>query len=202
MRLDRSWPDSFVVRTLRPRKLQKGKLPDCPRRSRSFRCRRQTDRRRRGVATVEDGRVEMWRGFCRPDISVSAPFVWRCLSGSTVAPFPHPAHRTGRADFPASGLYWAFFVKVSRHFCHPLSFQPFVRPALPSILPPRPHSSIAVARSGGQGRSFFSAAEGSSLTDARTAAGCRRSGGCRHAQIFSTLCLVHPGAVELPLSYF
>src|SRR5208282_6509263 len=45
------------------------------------------------------------------------------------------------------------------------------------ILPPRPHISIAVARSGGQGRRFFSAAEGSSLTDASTAAGCRRSGG-------------------------
>ena len=28
-------------------------------------------------------------------MSVPAPFVWRCLSGSTVAPFPHPAHRTG-----------------------------------------------------------------------------------------------------------
>jgi hypothetical protein len=46
-----------------------------------------------------------------------------------------------------------------------------------SILPPRPHISIAVARSGGQGRRFFSAAEGSSLTAASTAAGCRRSGG-------------------------
>src|SRR5215831_14007694 len=33
---------------------------------------------------------------------------------------------------------------------------------------------LAVARSGGQGRRFFSAAEGSSLTDASTAAGCRR----------------------------
>ncbi len=47
---------------------------------------------------------EMWCGFCRSDISVSAPFVWRCLSGSTVAPFPHPAHRTGRADFPHPAL--------------------------------------------------------------------------------------------------
>ena len=46
-----------------------------------------------------------------------------------------------------------------------------------SILPPRPHISIAVARNGGQGRRFFSAAEGLSLTDASTAAGCRRSGG-------------------------
>ena len=24
----------------------------------------------------------MWRGGCRLDLSVSAPFVWRCLSGS------------------------------------------------------------------------------------------------------------------------
>src|SRR5215831_14141014 len=48
------------------------------------------------VTVTEDmGRVEMWRGFFRSIISVSAPFVWRCLSGSTVAPFPHPAHRTG-----------------------------------------------------------------------------------------------------------
>jgi hypothetical protein len=28
------------------------------------------------------GRVEMWRGGCRLNISVAAPFVWRCLSGS------------------------------------------------------------------------------------------------------------------------
>jgi hypothetical protein len=46
----------------------------------------------------------MWRGVCRSDISVSAPFVWRCLSGSTMAPFPHPAHRTGRADLPHPAL--------------------------------------------------------------------------------------------------
>src|SRR5208337_1221348 len=37
-------------------------------------------------------------------MSVSAPFVWRCLSGSAVAPFPHPAHRTGQADFPHPAL--------------------------------------------------------------------------------------------------
>jgi hypothetical protein len=35
-----------------------------------------------------------------PDISISAPFVWRCLTGLAVAPFPHPAHRTGQADLP------------------------------------------------------------------------------------------------------
>ncbi len=38
------------------------------------------------------------------------------------------SNRTGR--FPASGLYGAFFVKAaSRHFCLPLSFHSFVRPA-------------------------------------------------------------------------
>ena len=46
------------------------------------------------------GRVEVWRGCCRPNISVSAPFVWRCLTGPTLAPFPHPARQTGHADFP------------------------------------------------------------------------------------------------------
>ena len=40
----------------------------------------------------------------RLSMSVSAPFVWRCLSGSAVAPFPHPAHRTGQADFPHPAL--------------------------------------------------------------------------------------------------
>jgi len=38
------------------------------------------------------------------NISVAASFVWRCLNGSTMAPFPHPAHRTGQADFPHPAL--------------------------------------------------------------------------------------------------
>src|SRR3984893_1888923 len=50
------------------------------------------------------GRVEVWRGGCRPNISVAAPFVWRCLTGSTLAPFPHLAHRTGHADLPHPAL--------------------------------------------------------------------------------------------------
>ena len=52
-----------------------------------------------------DGRVEAWRGGGRLSISVSAPFGRRCLSGSTMAPFPRPAHRTGQADLlhPALG---------------------------------------------------------------------------------------------------
>jgi hypothetical protein len=54
--------------------------------------------------SVEDGRVGMWRGGFRPNISVAASFVWRCLSGSTVTPSPHPAHRSGHADFPHPAL--------------------------------------------------------------------------------------------------
>src|ERR1700746_3402317 len=64
---------------------------------------------REGVARLGDSvpaesRVEMWRRGGTPDISVAALFVWRCLTGSAVAPFPHPAHRTGRADFPHPAL--------------------------------------------------------------------------------------------------
>ena len=40
----------------------------------------------------------------RSNISVSASFVWRCLSVSTMTSFPHPAHRTGHADFPHPAL--------------------------------------------------------------------------------------------------
>jgi hypothetical protein len=50
------------------------------------------------------GRVEMWRGGGRFGLSVAAPFVWRCPSNLTVAPFPHPAHRTGHADLPHPAL--------------------------------------------------------------------------------------------------
>jgi len=37
-------------------------------------------------------------------LSVAAPFVWRCPSNLAVAPFPHPAHRTGHADLPHPAL--------------------------------------------------------------------------------------------------
>src|SRR6266478_6182256 len=70
----------------------------------SVRLGSRTGRRRASRSVAESGRVEMWRGCCRPNISVSASFVWRCLSGSTVTPFPHPAHRTGRADLPHPAL--------------------------------------------------------------------------------------------------
>src|SRR5215510_1626226 len=50
------------------------------------------------------GRVGMWRGGCRLGLAVAAPFVWRCLNIRTMTPFPHPSHRTGRADFPHPAL--------------------------------------------------------------------------------------------------
>ena len=46
----------------------------------------------------------MWRGGLRFCLSVAAPFVWRCLNSLTITPFPHPAHRTGHADFPHPAL--------------------------------------------------------------------------------------------------
>ena len=57
-----------------------------------------------GRETPDRGRVWMWRGGVRLTMSVAAPFVWRCLSRSAITPFPHPAHRTGRADFPHPAL--------------------------------------------------------------------------------------------------
>jgi hypothetical protein len=45
---------------------------------------------------------------------LSAPFVWRCLNSSTMAPFPHPAHRTGHADLPHPALGQDFTPSLSR----------------------------------------------------------------------------------------
>src|ERR1035437_6180726 len=50
------------------------------------------------------GRVEMWRGSSRLGVFVAPPFVWRCPSNPAITPVPHPAHRTGRADFPHPAL--------------------------------------------------------------------------------------------------
>src|SRR6516165_2422691 len=46
--------------------------------------------------------VARWVRF---GLSVAGPFVCRCLTSRTLLPFPHPAHRTGRACFrhPALG---------------------------------------------------------------------------------------------------
>src|SRR6266481_1889438 len=87
-------------------------------------------------------------------MSVSAPFVWRCLSGSTMAPFPYPAHRTGRADFPHPALGQDFTLSratpsaASEHlleligfpisgsfttYCVCLELRPLPPPALPGF---------------------------------------------------------------------
>src|ERR1035438_1954869 len=42
--------------------------------------------------------------WCRCGLSVAGPFVRRCLTSLTMLPFPHPAHRTGCADFPLPPL--------------------------------------------------------------------------------------------------
>src|SRR5258708_9277477 len=64
----------------------------------------------------------MWGGGFRWHISVAAPFVWRCLNGSTIAPFPHPAHRTGQADFPHPACMGLCFSRrhqpISVVLCH------------------------------------------------------------------------------------
>ncbi len=58
-------------------------LPD------SFGCTLSNGRGLDGVATGSFGRVGMWRGGGRIGLSVSAPFVWRCLISRALAPFPH-----------------------------------------------------------------------------------------------------------------
>jgi hypothetical protein len=69
-------------------------------------------------------------------------------------------------------LYGAFFVKgASRHFCCSLLLDSLFDPRREHSFVPT-HITVAVARSVGQRRRFFSAAEGLSLTNASTAAGC------------------------------
>src|SRR5271168_1313653 len=42
--------------------------------------------------------------WVRCGLSVTGPFVCRCLTSLALLPFPHPAHRTGRADLPHPAL--------------------------------------------------------------------------------------------------
>ena len=62
-------------------------------------------RSRHALRQAKIGRVGMWRGGGRLGLSISAPFVRRCLSSRAMIPFPHPSHRTGRAllTHPALG---------------------------------------------------------------------------------------------------
>jgi Integrase core domain len=54
-------------------------------------------------ARQTNGRVEMWRGGLRSDLSVAAAFVWRCLTSLAITPFPHPPGH--RRQLPASGSH-------------------------------------------------------------------------------------------------
>ena len=92
-----------------PRRCHHGNRPARSARGVPVHCRagarRVTDLRcRRPYLLTASGRVGMWRGGVRSGISVAAPFVWRCLNGLTIAPFPHPPHRTWRANFPHHAL--------------------------------------------------------------------------------------------------
>ncbi len=55
------------------------------------------------AGTTGFGRVGMWRGGGRIGLSVSSPFVWRCLTSRAMTPFPHPPGRRRRS--PASGSH-------------------------------------------------------------------------------------------------
>src|SRR5258706_15447746 len=87
-----------------------------------------------------------------------------------------PPHRSVRAQFghtACMGLVWGFVCQGGINpFLSSFVIPFFCSTCAASILSSRPHICIAVAHSGGQGRRFFSAAEGLSLTDASTAAGC------------------------------
>ena len=89
---------------IRCRLAAKGQKPSLPRRSIAVRFTLNKQTLTERVRCDAMCRVEMWRGGCRSNISVSASFVWRCLSGATMTPFPHPSHRTGHEDFPHPAL--------------------------------------------------------------------------------------------------
>jgi hypothetical protein len=65
---------------------------------------------------------------CLSIIPVTSAPAWLGADGQHSVSRPRSSNWTFR--FPASSLYGAFFVKeASRHFCRPLSFHSFVRPA-------------------------------------------------------------------------
>src|SRR3982750_3628680 len=105
-------------------------------------------------------RVEMWRGGGRSNISVAAPFVWRCLTGSAVAPFHipliepdrriyriRPSDKTSglppRRAAPKLGQAYEpeMLVKVREWISSALASPDFVLEAQP---PAQPHSRVVV----------------------------------------------------------
>ena len=101
----------------------------------------------------------------------------------TVDEVHSPKSRISLADLMmacknAIRLVWGFHCQGGvTPFWSSFAFHSFVRPAPRALFRPDRIFPSPSRRSGGQGRRFFSAAEGLSLTDASTAAGCRRWGG-------------------------
>ncbi len=58
-------------------------------------------------------RVGCWRGTRRRRLSVAPRFRWECLTIGAMGPFPAPAHRTVRADFPHTALVQALMTSPS-----------------------------------------------------------------------------------------
>jgi hypothetical protein len=58
-------------------------------------------------------RVGCWRGAGRWRLSVAPRFRWECLTSATLGPFPAPARRTVRADFPHTALVQALMTSPS-----------------------------------------------------------------------------------------
>jgi hypothetical protein len=56
--------------------------------------------------------VEQRAGYCvfRPGLSVSAPFVWRCLNNLSMATLASPPSSNRACDFPAHGFSMFFTV--------------------------------------------------------------------------------------------
>ena len=77
---------------------------------------------------------------------------------------------------PEQALYGASFVKEVGSFFYLFGRHSLVRPAPRAFFRPDRILAVAVARSEGQGRRFFSAAEGLSLTGPSTMARSIRSG--------------------------
>ena len=109
------------------------------------------------------GRVEVWRGGFRSNISVSASFVWRCLSGSTMTLVSTPRSSNRTCRFPASGSRTRTSRLRPRHVAPkraqayepevPVKVREWIGPALASpdlVLdaqpPAQPHRCVAVER--------------------------------------------------------
>src|ERR1700694_3641238 len=134
-------------------------------------------RRKRNVTHLtkgQSGRMSPWGQSRRSDRPPTTFAV-----GTRVT--SRPPHRSVRAQFghtACMGLVWGFLCQGGvTPFWSSFAFHSFVRPAPRAFFRPDRILPSPSRRSGGQGRRFFSAAEGLSLTDASTAAGCRRSGG-------------------------